>query len=373
MSLKWESQDLYRISKMTFRTTEDIEAKFPFPEELEEDQGVYMFRGRIIVPQDLVEHILSEEFKDIPPALGRDKFFYLLREKYIGITQKGVQRFLANNHDHQVRRNVVKYSVQKRLLVNGPYKRYIFDLTNYEVGARVKYLFNCCDAFSKYVWSIPIGNKTGRTIAECLRTVFGDDPPSTLGSDNALEFKSPEVKALCEENGVRQVHGNPHDPTSQSQVERMNSTLLRLLNSYRDDRSGREIKHFKVALRHVVDTINKTVSESTGMTPETLHNKELPNKTLLEVQARLRGSEQLPSKKNLHKPLQRGDAIRIASFELDPALKALRKAGKMKGYGLNFSREVYTVKLQRKDGYVLIEQFPGKIFRRDAILEVNVS
>jgi hypothetical protein len=27
-----------------------------------------MFRGRIIVPQDLVEHILSEEFKDIPPA-----------------------------------------------------------------------------------------------------------------------------------------------------------------------------------------------------------------------------------------------------------------------------------------------------------------
>jgi hypothetical protein len=153
----------------------------------------------------------------------------------------------------------------------------------------------------------------------------------------------------------------------------MNATLLRLLYSYRDDRGGREIKHFKVALRHVVDAINKTVSESTGLPPNVLHTKELPNKTLLEVQARLRGSEKLPAKKNYHKPLHSGDAVRIANSELDPVLKSQKKSGKLKSYNENFSRTIYTVKLQRKDGYVLIEQFPGKIFRRDTILEVNVN
>ena len=62
------------------------------------------------------------------------------------------------------------------------------------------YLFVCIDMFSKYVWVVPLKNKTGPTLVAAFKTIFSSGCKlEKIMTDQGTEFFNKHVKALLEQ------------------------------------------------------------------------------------------------------------------------------------------------------------------------------
>ena len=93
------------LARFKFRDLADIQARFPF-EMLRVEDGVAMYRGRVIVVQPLVFDVLEREFDAVPASLGRQRLLSFMRTKYWGVSASQVARFLATHLVHQEYRPV---------------------------------------------------------------------------------------------------------------------------------------------------------------------------------------------------------------------------------------------------------------------------
>ena len=62
----------------------------------------------------------------------------------------------------------------------------------------VKYLLAVIDVFSKYGWQIPLKDKTGKSVASALKTIFKERKPGKMWVDKGKEFYNKDVKDLIE-------------------------------------------------------------------------------------------------------------------------------------------------------------------------------
>ena len=62
----------------------------------------------------------------------------------------------------------------------------------------VKYLLAVIDVFSKYGWLIPLKDKTGKSVASALKTIFEEMKPEKMWVDKGKEFYNKDVKDLIE-------------------------------------------------------------------------------------------------------------------------------------------------------------------------------
>ena len=62
----------------------------------------------------------------------------------------------------------------------------------------VKYLLAVIDIFSKYGWLIPLKDKTGKSVASALKTIFKERKPEKMWVDKCKEFYNKDVKDLIE-------------------------------------------------------------------------------------------------------------------------------------------------------------------------------
>ena len=62
----------------------------------------------------------------------------------------------------------------------------------------VKYLLADIDVFSKYGWLIPLKDKTGKSVASALKTIFVERKPEKMWVDKGKEFYNKDVKDLIE-------------------------------------------------------------------------------------------------------------------------------------------------------------------------------
>ena len=62
----------------------------------------------------------------------------------------------------------------------------------------VKYLLAVIDIFSKYGWLIPLKDKTGKSVASTLKTIFEERKPGKMWVDKGKEFYNKDVKDLIE-------------------------------------------------------------------------------------------------------------------------------------------------------------------------------
>ena len=62
----------------------------------------------------------------------------------------------------------------------------------------VKYLLAVIDVFSKYGWLIPLKDKTGKSVASALKTIFKERKPEKMWVDKGKEFYNKDVKDLNE-------------------------------------------------------------------------------------------------------------------------------------------------------------------------------
>ena len=62
----------------------------------------------------------------------------------------------------------------------------------------VKYLLAVIDILSKYGWLIPLKDKTGKSVASALKTIFKERKPEKMWVDKGKEFYNKDVKDLIE-------------------------------------------------------------------------------------------------------------------------------------------------------------------------------
>ena len=91
---------------------------------------------------------------------------------------------------------------RRRVLVNGIDKIWAADLADMQAFSKfnrgIKYLLAVIDVFSKYGWLIPLKDKTGKSVASALKTIFKERKPEKMWVDKGKEFYNKDVKDLIE-------------------------------------------------------------------------------------------------------------------------------------------------------------------------------
>ena len=91
---------------------------------------------------------------------------------------------------------------RRRVLVNGIDKIWAPDLADMQAFSKfnrgIKYLLAVIDVFSKYGWLIPLKDKTGKSVASALKTIFKERKPEMMWVDKGKEFYNKDVKELIE-------------------------------------------------------------------------------------------------------------------------------------------------------------------------------
>jgi transposase InsO family protein len=95
------------------------------------------------------------------------------------------------------------------------------------------FLLVCVDAFSKFVWLLPLRQANARlTIIALQNQIFQHfGIPSNLVSDNGPQFMSAEFRRMCFAHGIRHVTTSPYYPQP-SHAERFNRNLRSALIAY---------------------------------------------------------------------------------------------------------------------------------------------
>jgi transposase InsO family protein len=372
---------LKRLQRMKFKTESDLIERFPYPDELSEEDGVYMWEPEghnsyIVVTQDIVADILEEEFKELPPATGRIRFASYLKQRYVGgPSAPQVTAFLETNDLHQMYRQRRRSQRTKTTVAQAPFKQLSVDLTDIPKRGNYRYLLNVVDLFSKYAYSVPLVQKSGPIVAREIDKIFSLLPegarPGVLKVDNGREFKNKEVKAVLDKTNTKFVFGLAGNALSQGAIESCNRTLK--VNLVSETVYDKRVGTFGPALKRVVKQYNESVHSSTGFIPSQLNK---PNLDPAVIKAVLKNLNKKAAGRDVNAryqpPLVAGDKVRLEVGELLSAIKLEQKSGQYKPSHHNtYSKQVYTVLRQNKDNFVIVVEKPKLKFSRGACLKVN--
>jgi hypothetical protein len=202
---------------------------------------------------------------------GRDGTYSIIHDSYTGISRSDVQAIIQQCLSCQKFEPLKKCDPIEAIKTQRPMERLqidLVDLKEYKVeNAGYKFIINSMDCFSKFAFTRAIKVKSAQTIVEFLRDLFySEGPPEILHCDNGTEFANKEIKALCAEFNVRDVHGRVRHPQSQGQIERCNQTLTRMLAKKMHESGSMNTKWLE-HLPHLTYMYNRTIHRSHRKTP----------------------------------------------------------------------------------------------------------
>ena len=230
-----------------------------------------------------------------------------------GVGGKKKVSTLAEELHKPVRRKFKK----RRVLVNGIDKIWAADLADMQAFSKVnrgiKYLLAVIDVFSKYGWLIPLKDKTGKSVASALKTIFKERKPEKMWVDKGKEFYNKDVKEIIE------LYSTENEEKS-SVVERWIRTMKEKMWKYFTN-------VYVDILPDLVKDYNNTRHSSIKMTPVEASKK----KNELTVWRNL-----YPNRLNIidiNPKFSIGDKVRISK----------KKALFEKGYTTRWTEEVFTI------------------------------
>ena len=128
----------------------------------------------------------------------------------------------------------------------------------------VKYLLAVIDVFSKYGWLIPLKDKTGKSVASALETIFKERKPGKMWVDKSKEFYNKDVKDVIE------LYSTENEEKS-SVVERWIRTMKEKMWRYF---SANSTNVYINVLPDLVREYNNTKHSSSKMTPTKASKKK---------------------------------------------------------------------------------------------------
>jgi transposase InsO family protein len=341
--------------------------------------------GRIVVPDDEVDTVLTQTYADPATKGGRDKMYWRLRSKYIGISRRRVMEFLRNQETHQIHSKPNPVRIQQPIVASRPHERWQMDLIDMSNHSRVNnghhWILTVIDVFTKYAWAVPLKNKRGPTVANALADILEEhEAPSILQCDNGKEFRNKYVRELLEEHNIKQLFSQAYKPSTNGCVERLNQTLKRMIFQHF---THFETKKWNDVLPEFVENQNTAVHSTTRKTPTELVNayEGGDEDTLEEAAENIRRKAHSMIKKGKELPnIKVNDVVRIAAKYVMTDQRPPRLQNEtFKKPIFNWSHRLFVVSgvsapegLSRPQYKLTLDGEPvGKRFYRDDLLKVD--
>ena len=185
-----------------------------------------------------------------------------------------------------------------------------------------QYIINIIDLYSRYAWSIPIKNKTGKSIVEAFDSItkaMPSETPKKLWVDNGSEFYNKIFKKLLNDNNIEMY--STFNEGKAVVIERFNRTLKNKMFKYFT--ANGTYKYIDI-LSSLINEYNNKKHSSTKLSPNELYyNKKNNSKKI--------------NKKNkipISYDFKIGDKVRISKF---------KKKKFEKGYTPNWTEEIFII------------------------------
>ena len=280
--------------------------------ELKQQQ---LFHGQQqVVPKSEIDKILAKLYKDIGD-IGRDRFYALIKSKYVGISRPQVQAFLNNQELHQLVQQVKKQRVNKAIVASKPMERWqadLVDVSKYKSpqNSNTTFLLTVIDCFSKFAWVVPLKNKQSGTVAMALQQIIesAGASPSTVQTDNGGEFEE-EFEQVLARHHIMHARSRSYNPQANGQIERFNGTLKRMIYAHMLSNST---KTFIPQLAGMVARYNGLYHTGIKQTPTEAHNnKRVGLAVAKQIQKQAMNSKRR-GRQFKRPPIHVGDTVRIA-------------------------------------------------------------
>ncbi|CAF2221060.1 unnamed protein product [Rotaria magnacalcarata] len=154
----------------------------------------------------------------------------------------------------------------KRIVSACPFDLLSVDLMNLPI---TRDRFKCClvaiDHFTKYLYAVPLKDKTAETVVYTLeRVVFQGclQLPSRILADNGPEWDNTLYRQMLIRNNIQPIYSSPNHPESNGGVERANQTLKNILARF----EGEQVDWVTV-LPEAVRIYNSSPHKTTQRTP----------------------------------------------------------------------------------------------------------
>lgn len=186
-----------------------------------------------------------------------------------------------------------------------------------------RYILVVINAFSKYVWALPVKRKTGKDVAEAMKTILESikTTPKNLQTDMGKEFYNKEFRELMDKYKIN--HYSSYSSLKSSIVERCNRTLKNMMwkmfslqGSYK----------WLPLLPKIVMQYNSRTHRTTGFKPNEVNSRNA-RKILLTAYSNVKTVD--PKKQKFYE----GDRVRISKY----------RAAFSKGYEPNWTNEIFKV------------------------------
>ena len=221
---------------------------------------------------------------------------------------------------------------KRRVLSDGIYDIWSADLVYMQWSSKeingVKYLVNVIDVFSKYAWSVPIRDKTGKSIVGAFQHIVDTSHriPKKLWLDQGTEFYNRTFKKWLNDNNIDMY--STYNEGKAVIVERFNRTLKERKWKYF---SAKNTYHYLDVIDQLVHHYNTTKHRSIKMTP----TKASMKSNEIEVYNNLYGDLNPAKRRAKYKV---GDKVRISKW----------KGTFEKGYTPRWTEEVFEIYMIQK-------------------------
>ena len=146
--------------------------------------------------------------------------------------------------------------------------------------ARGKFILVCVDFLTRYTATAALTTKSAPEVAEALAKIFCEHGvPSTLLSDNGLEFRNAVMKQLAEKMGFKHHRIACYHPASQGLVERKNAAITQVLRQLCEERGA----DWDKCLPFATHAVNCAYTSSIQDTPYFLYRHRDPTTPIFNL------------------------------------------------------------------------------------------
>ena len=136
-----------------------------------------------------------------------------------------------------------------------------------------KYYVSCIDKFSKFATLTEIPNRNWISIKNALANIFiSMGVPNLIITDHEKAMQTENIKQFLDQHNVGLHLGTPDNKSSNSDVERLHSTLNEHIRTIKNKPASE--KQFDDPILEAIFTYNKTIHSTTGRRPIELHRED---------------------------------------------------------------------------------------------------
>ncbi|CAB0027960.1 unnamed protein product [Trichogramma brassicae] len=298
-------------------------------EDEDEDQRISHYFKLVKDASDDLDKRYGVYMKNDKFYFGKSPISFMVElERRISLLEAAAATAMSQKKDlvEELHRPARRNYPRRRMDVRGLDETWQADLVEMIPYARenggYKYLLTCIDILSKYAWTVPVKSKTGKDIAEAMKSILskGQRVPKHLHTDRGKEFYNKDFEAVMNKYRIHlySTYGN----LKASIVERFNRTLKNIM-----------WKQFSLQGNHkwtnivskLTSDYNERKHRTIGMAPARVTHKN--EKDILKTKFAQRVG-------SVSRKFKIGDKVRVSKA------KHLFE----KGYEPNWTTEVFTVR-----------------------------